>query len=287
MPNNGGNNVNRPTHPRRPRSPLIAIAVTLLLAVGAASAGAASSIEGIWSFNGGQIAIQPSSNGKFTGIVVVETKFAECAHPVEQPIWTEVTPQPDGSYWGLHQWYYESPSCPLNPTLGQAAWRVLEESNGSKYLLVCLSSPGSNSQPTIATNGSGAGTTYGCVKSELTAPLPTVSGKAGVAGSKEKLTLPNAKKCLSVRLFKIHLADPKYDPLKKVTVTLKGRKIETSRKGNYVVATIDLKGLPKGTFTVKVRATTVLGHHLSASRKYHTCVKKIKQSGKKKSHKKG
>ena len=32
----------------------------------------------------------------------------------------------------------------------------------------------------------------------------------------------------------------------------------------------------KGAFTVKIRATTVLGHHLSASRTYHTCIPKIK-----------
>lgn len=254
----------------------------LLLVVCVVSAGAASNIEGVWSFNGGQIAIQPSAsaNGTFTGTVVVATKFAECTHPVAQPIWTEITPQPDGSYWGLHQWYYENSSCSLNPTLGQTAWRVLQEANGSSYLRVCLSSPGT-SHPTIAANDSDSGATYGCVNSALTAPLPGSGG----ASSKEHLSLSSAKQCLSTRLFKIHLVDPKYDPLKTVSVTLNGRKVAVARKGKYVVATIDLKGLPKSAFTVKIHATTVLGHHLSASRTYHTCVKKIKQSSKKKNKK--
>src|SRR5271167_1785233 len=95
-----------PRRKRLPRSPLLAIATTMLLALGVASAGAASNIEGIWSFNDGQIGIQRQSNGTYTGTVVIETKFAECTHPVGQEIWTGITEQPDGSYWGLHQWYF-------------------------------------------------------------------------------------------------------------------------------------------------------------------------------------
>lgn len=264
------------------------VAATMLLGVGVTSASAASNIEGVWSFNGGQIAIHPASGGTFEGTVVVATKFAECTHPVGQEIWTKISLQPDGSYWGLHRWYFEN-SCELNPTLGLAAWRVLEETGGSHYLRVCLSSPGSTSQPTIAANGSESGTTYGCVNSALTAPLPSASGGTAdsKAGSKETLTVPSIKECLSLRFFKIHLLDPKYDPLKTVSVTIKGRKIATVRKGKYIVAAINLKGLPKGAFTVKITATTVLKHHLSASRTYHTCVKKAnKPSTKRKSKKK-
>ncbi len=82
------------------------------------------------------------------------------------------------------------------------------------------------------------------------------------------------------------LQDPlgrtKYDPFKTVSVTLKGRKIATVHKGKYVIATIDLKGMPKGAFTVKIKATTVLKHHLSASRTYHTCIAKIRPKKKSK-----
>jgi hypothetical protein len=296
---------------RRPRALLLAIATPLLLAVvGVASAGAAPSIEGIWSFNHGAIGVQRQSNGTYEGTVVVATKFAECTHPVGQPIWTGITEQKDGSYWGLHQWYMGN--CEENPVRGPTAWRVMTEPNGSYYLRVCFSHPGTT-QPEIAANGDPKEeseyatyhVTYGCYSSELISLLPRAPGESsppgtsggsgtlgtsgsgtsgsGVPGIKETLTLPSANKCLSARSFKIHLQDPKYDPLKTVSVTIKGRKIATVRKGKYVIATIDLKGLPKGAFTVKIRATTVLGHHLSANRTFHTCTAKIesKKRGKK------
>jgi hypothetical protein len=258
------------------------LSLLLLGAAGAAPAGAASSIEGVWSFNGGQIGVQRLSNGTYNGIVVSETKFAECPHPVGQEIWTGITQQSDGSFWGLHRWYSGAPpACQENPVGGPTAWRVLEEPGGAHYLRVCFSHPGT-SQPSIAASGaprepseySAYHVTYGCFKSDLIAPLPVAPGtSSGAAGPKEviKLKLPSAKGCVSTRLFKIHLQEPKYDPFKSVTVTLKGHRVHTSRQGDYVVATINLRGFKKGTFTITIRATTVLGHRLSSKRTFHTC----------------
>ncbi len=251
---------------------LLVTATVALLAVGVASAGAASSIEGVWSFGGGQIAIQPASGGTFVGIVVVATRFAECVHPVGQEIWKEVRLQPDGSYWGLHQWYFEG-TCALNPTLGPTAWRALEEPDGSKYLRVCFSNPGT-SQPTIAPNATDADATYGCVDSALTAPLPSASN---VAGFLQSLLHPGAERCVSARRFPIHLAEPRDDPFKTVRVTLEGRRIKTAHRGGYVVAIVNLEGLPPGAFTIEIGATTVLGVHLSGSRTYHTCATRPKR----------
>jgi hypothetical protein len=281
-----------PLRPRRRRSLQLAIAATfLLLSVGVATAAATSNIEGVWSFNGGQIAIQPEGNGKYEGIVVSPTTFATCTHPNGQQIWKQMTLQSDGSYWGFHQWYYANTSpCVENPTLGKTAWRVIEESNGARYLRVCLSEPGKE-QPIIPPGSAGTDASFGCVSSSLTAVLPTVTGtstggsgsgggtsgttgNSGVASFQESLTLPSARKCLSVRNFQVHLQDPTYDPFKTVKLTIKGRKIATHRSGKYIVATINLKGLPKGAFTLTVVATTVLGHHLSTHRTYHTCVPK-------------
>jgi hypothetical protein len=287
--------------PRRRKPLLIAIAVTiLLLSVGVATAAATASIEGVWSFSGGQINIQPEgTSGKFEGIVVAPTKFAECTHPVEQKIWKEMTLQPDGSYWGFHQWYKSNHegTCEENPVLGPTAWRVIEEPNGSRGLRVCLSYPG-GPQPTIPPGSEGTGATYGCLTSSFTAPTPVVGGSeggstgsgtpssgagtptggSGTAAYKESLSLPSTKKCLSVRLFQIHLLEPTYDPFKTVSVTFKGHKIATTRHGKYVVATINLKNLPHGHFTIKIAVTTVLDHHLSATRTYHTCAKTPKKS---------
>jgi hypothetical protein len=279
---------------RAPRSLLLAIASAATLLLGAAPAWANSGIEGVWAFESGQIAIETKA-GALVGTVVVETKFKECVHPVGQAIWTELALQPDGSYWGKHQWYFEG--CEENPERGRAAFRVLEAPDGSKYLLVCLSYPGaSEPQPTIATDGTSEHASYGCIKSTLTAPLPTTStstgsttgtgtttgagsststgtgtGTTNKGGEVERLTLPSAKQCVSARLFQIHLAEPRYDPFTTVLVTVKGRKLKTVRHGSYVAATIDLAGFKQGRFTVTIRATTTLGHHLSSSRTYHTC----------------
>jgi hypothetical protein len=287
----------------------MAVAATiLLLTVGAATAMATSNIEGVWSFSGGQIAIQPEgTSGLFEGVVVSPTTFKTCVHPVGEPIWTKITPQTDGSYWGLHQWFKttgEASECSYNPELGLTAWRVVEEAKG-KYLLVCLSYPANETQPhppqpTIPVGSSGLNATYGCFKSELVAPLPvttkegtstggsktgsteTGTGKSGTAAYQESLTFTSSKACYSGRYFKIHLLEPKYDPFKTVVVTLKGKKIKTRHVGNYEVATINLKGLPLGAFKIKIVATTVLGHHLSGARTYHTCAKKPKKSKPKK-----
>ena len=275
------------SRPTRRRALCALITAAIAFCVGVSGAEASSDIEGVWSFGGGQIAVQPLSDGTYQGTVVAETKFAECVHPVGEVIWTDLAPQPDGSYWGLHQWYFEHSGCKENPERGPAAWRVLEEPDGASYLLVCLSDPGTT-QPAIAPSGASSGATYGCIKSALTAPLPTTSLPVSGSGSApsgstgtsaiERLTLPSAKRCLSARVFKIHLAEPKYDPFKTVKVMIKKRSIPTKREGDYVVATINLKGLKRGEFTVVISATTVLGHHLSGTRTYHTCAKKAKHA---------
>jgi hypothetical protein len=277
--------------------PWAIVVAAALLSAGAASAeasseiGAASEIEGVWSFKGGEVDVVSTPGGKFEGIVTVATTFDECAHKEGEHMWTDMTRQPDGSYRGLHQWFHGAPACEKNTTLGPTAWRVLHEPNGSRYLRVCFSNPGT-AQPTISSGGApreaseyaAYHVSYGCISSGLTAPLPVVANTPGSgkesSGSTESLTLPSAKQCLRVGLFKIRLKEPQYDPFKKVTITFKGHKLATSRKGGYVVATINLKRLSKSAFTIKVRATTVLGHHLSASRTYHIC-KKIKKHGKK------
>lgn len=290
--------------------PLAITAVALFCAGGASAGTGGNEIEGVWTFNGGQIAVQRLSNGTYEGTVVKETTFASCSHPVGQQIWSDMKEQTDGSFWGLHQWY--EADCKENPTLGPTAWRILEASDKSHYLRVCFSHPGT-SQPEIAANGDPQSeseyahyhVTYGCTSSALIAPLPVVgpnegakpvgSGNSGNGGSSGKggntsapvdsLTLPSAKQCLrTARRFKVRLKDPQYDPFKTVTILYKGHKITARREGHYMVATIKLKSLRKGKFTIVIHATTVLGHHLSARRTYRLCGKKKKKGHK---HKKG
>jgi hypothetical protein len=248
------------------------------MATGLASAGTASAtapIEGIWSFNGGKVGIQAQGDGTFVGTVVAPTKFSQCFHPVGEQMWTGIAPQADGSYWGFHQWYFASEACVPNPNLGLTAWRVLRTATGARFLRVCFSEPGSSSQPTIAPDGTSAHATYGCVDSGLISPLPVV--KPGQFG--EYVTLPGNKTCFGRLRMRIRLVDPKNDPIKNVLVTLHSgkvvRKAKLRRHGRTVTATVSLKGLPAGSFTVVVKVTTILGNHLAGRRTYHRCAKRL------------
>jgi hypothetical protein len=284
--------VNRLSRRMRQLSPALLIMTAMLMFMGVATAGASNSIEGVWSFNGGQIGVQRLSNGTYAGTVVAETKFASCIHPVGQQIWSDMVEQSDGSFHGLHQWYNAPPECKEDPKLGPTAWRVLTASSGSLYLRVCFSHP-DTSQPLISATGApkeesefaAYDVTFGCYNSALIAPLPVTSGgkgKSETPGSPhngesptvESLTLASAKQCVRIKRFPIRLREPKYDPFKTVTITFRGHKIATSQKGEYIVAAINLKRLKKGSFTIHVHATTVLGHQLSMRRTYHICHKK-------------
>lgn len=249
--------------------------IATVLAIGAASAHADSPIEGVWSFNGGKVAVQAQSEGGvLAGIVVAPTKFSQCTHPIGERMWTEMRRRPDGSYWGLHQWFFATAECIANPALGPSAWRVMQVPDGDRFLRACFSAPGSKSQPTIAPDGTTAGATFGCADSALIASLPEVSS----AQFGRYVSLPSNRKCISRSRLRIRMRDPRNDPLAKVVVVLQSGKVRRRAKlkqhGNTVTAALRLDGLPMGPFTVKVRLTTVLGEHLSGKRTYVRCAKR-------------
>lgn len=246
----------------------------LLLTVCCSAQAAAPPIEAVWAFNGGEVAVVHQSDGTWSGIVDAPTTFARCSHPVGERMWSGLRPQPDGSYWGLHQWFFESEPCQTNPTLGPSAWRVMAAANGSRYLIVCFSAPG-GTQPTIAPDGTTAHVTYRCYDSALLAAVPLQSrpsSRAGAAAFAHAVGLPGNRRCLSRRLLTIHLHNPPFDPIRQAVVRLGARRLTVTRRGRHLTSQIDLRGLPRGTFTVAIRLSTVLGHHISGSRTYHTCV---------------
>lgn len=276
-----------PLRNRRLSLPLVILMIGLLYAA-ATSASASTGIEGVWSFNGGAVDVVGQPNGTLIGVVTVPTKFSQCVHPVDEQMWTEMRPQGDGSYTGLHRWYYASAACVPNPTYGPTAWRVLKKSKGESFLRVCFSEPDSNSQPTIAPDGSSANVTYSCVDSASIAAVPTVSANEG-AGTptsgqisfRQVVVLPNAKLCVRSRSLKIKLHPPKYDPLREIIIRVNGKKVADVRGNKKLKKAIVLKHLPSGSYTVKVLAITVLNQRLSGSRRYTACGK---GSGKTKLH---
>lgn len=201
--------------------------------------------------------------------MLAPTRFARCTHEAGEPIWTDITRQPDGSYQGLHQWFFDTDDCPPNPTLGPSAWRVITTGDGSRFLRVCLSEP-AGPQPAIGPGDETAGVGYGCFDSALIAPLPvstldefTTLSAAGPTG------------CLARKKLRLRFRNPATNPLKRVVVTLRGdgvrRRLRPKpRRGNFAV-TINLASLTASTFTVSVRITTVLGKKLRGKRTYERC----------------
>ncbi len=250
---------------------LLAPALVLAaLLVTPTAASAQADIEAVWSFSGGQVAVQAQSDGSFVGTVIRPTTFAVCAHPTGEQMWVGVRAQPDGQYFGGHQWYTNSDCSPI-PGRGNTAYRVLLRPDGARFLRVCFAPPEEPAtQPTIAPDGISANDPAGCNDSDLVSPLPP--GKPKID---QIATLPKQgkRKCLSRRSFKIRLREPSGDALKTASVYLNGKRIEV-RKGERLTAPINLKGLPKGRYTVKIVAKTVLGKTIQGKRKYRTCAKK-------------
>ena len=97
-----------------------------------------------------------------------------------------------------------------------------------------------------------------------TKPLPAIKPSA-------VFTLPSNKKCVSRRVFRIRLKAPKGVKLVSATVRVNNKLVKTV-KGKRLTAPVDLRGLPKGKFTVKVEAKTADKRTVRDSRKYRTCV---------------
>lgn len=236
--------------------------MVVVLVVAAASAAADSPLEGVWSFNGGRVAIQSNGDGTLTGTVLSPTRFAECQHEVGERMWTDITPQPDGSYWGLHQWFYAESGCKRNPTLGASAWRVLSAGSG-KLLQVCLSEPG-EPQPQIPAEGRIAGSN--CFNSALVSALP-----GATAGE----FLPGPQACVASNRLRLRIRNPRGNPLARLEVIVKGggiRKVfRLKPRRKSFVAVLNLTPIVAPTVRATEKLTTVLGAHLSRRRVYRRC----------------
>ncbi len=262
----------------------LALALLGVLALGAGPAGATTNeIEGVWSFNGGSVAIAPLPNGTYQGTVETPTTFDECTHVAEEVMWTEMTEQPDGSFWGFHQWFNgTSHECNRETPLGPTAWRVLHEPSGARYLKVCFSRP-NTTQPKIAPDGAETEATFGCVKSALIASLPVLTITNTV------VLPPATKECTRQTSLTLKLHDPKYDALKEVLVRVNGKKVVDVKGVKRIKKGVTIKNLPTGTYKVSVVATTILKQHVTGSQTYESCTKgsgniKLHGKGKKKKH---
>ena len=127
---------------------------------------------------------------------------------------------------------------------------------------------------------------------------PALTGGGDCSGQTAALGLPGGgvqasgtpRRCVSRRAFPIRLRAPKGQRLSRATIFVRGRRVSvTSRgrryrtlRGRLLRAAVNLRGLPKGTFTVRIEAVTRSGKRLVDLRRYRTCA--VKRTTKPKRH---
>jgi hypothetical protein len=82
-----------------------------------------------------------------------------------------------------------------------------------------------------------------------------------------------ARRCASRRHFRIRLQRTRGLRLRTVRVYVNGRRARVLR-GRRITAPVNLRGLPKGRFTVKIVGVTRAGRKLVSTRRYRTCTPK-------------
>jgi hypothetical protein len=104
------------------------------------------------------------------------------------------------------------------------------------------------------------------------------TGRCGVTAAAAKaISLPSAKRCSSRRSFRIRLRDRRHLKIRRVTVYVNRKRVK-KLTGRHITTRINLRNLPKGTYTVTVRVTPRHGRTLVDVRRYHTCVAKKKHT---------
>jgi hypothetical protein len=94
-----------------------------------------------------------------------------------------------------------------------------------------------------------------------------------VPGTGGAIVAPSNKVCVSRRHFTLHVRHLRGLVYRRVTVELDGRQLRVLR-GPRISANVDLRGLPKGYYTVRISVLTTTGHTISGTRSYHTCASK-------------
>ncbi len=93
-------------------------------------------------------------------------------------------------------------------------------------------------------------------------PKPTPAASGGVLGTQ-------ARSCTSRRSFRIKLRN-RGQKVVKATVIVNGKRVKVLR-GKRLTSRVDLRGLPKGRFSVRIRLKLANGDTISGVRRYYTC----------------
>ena len=94
---------------------------------------------------------------------------------------------------------------------------------------------------------------------------PPAFGPGGI------VVAPSNRRCRSRRNFRIRLRHPRGSRIVAATVRVNGRRVAT-RRGRRVTAPVDLRGLPRGRYTVSITALLDNSRVVRGTRRYRTCV---------------
>jgi hypothetical protein len=79
------------------------------------------------------------------------------------------------------------------------------------------------------------------------------------------------RRCVSRRAFRIRIRVPRGKKALSATVRVNGKRVRVVR-GKRLRAPVRLRGLPKGTFKVRITIRLTNGKRVTGVRTYHTCV---------------
>ncbi len=103
--------------------------------------------------------------------------------------------------------------------------------------------------------------------------LPAAFGTNGV------FVLPSNRSCVSRRNFRIRVRRQRAGvTLVSAAVSVNGRRVAV-RRGARLTAPVDLRGLPRGRFTVRIGALTADGRAIVGTRRYRTCAPRRASGG--------
>jgi len=161
-------------------------------------------------------------------------------------------------------------SCTATATTVDCALGVIPHGSASVAIAVTPNSTG-----TYAVTGSASDRESGA----STPPTLTLTANVNGTTTTTASILPpkkstQVKACVSARNFPIHVQHLRRLHVISATVYVNGLAVSTVR-GKRLTAPIDLRQLPKGTFTITIVAHQRSGHVLRGQRVYHTCSVKL------------
>jgi hypothetical protein len=155
----------------------------------------------------------------------------------------------------------------------RVAYAVISDNTPCGEDSITLAGSGTSPGPSAGAAGCGDGTDTVPAQAPA-APAPAQPAPAAghdVLGQ-QIVGLPTGKTCSSRRVFSVHLRPPGKTTFSRVSVMLNGKKMRTL-VDREITSTVDLRNLPRGRFTLLVKAKTSDGKRYSRTRHYVTCVK--------------